>query len=390
MALEQAQCCGAEIMGMEQQNYNPLRQFAPRPLGLYMLLLSLQTNPAQAMTMLQQKWPVLEPFLPPQGSDLQRFLQGISRYRAAPGGHQETLSNEVGRWGRVSLQHLGGAGEAVLLVPSMINKAYIFDLLPQCSFAQHLVQQGYAVYLLDWGTPDGQSPLTMDAAVEIIVQAIVQLQGQGRAPHVVGYCMGGLMAVAAVLQTQEKCKSLACLAMPWDFTRTTLHGWCLMNQGWVVPNIHALPLIPIDILQTLFATLQPMTAIERLMAFATEDDPQQLERLAVIEDWLADGIPLERDIALHAFTDWYVANAPYQGRWQVNGRVIKAEEIKLPVFVLAPDRDVIVPKPSALAFAEQVPQAKVLEVPAGHIGIMVGRRAPESFFGPFSAWLQGL
>ena len=373
---------------MSLEKNQALRQLAPRPLGLYMLLLSLQSNPAQAFSMLQQKWPVLEPFIPPQDSDLQKFLQGLSRYRTTPGGHDEVTTATVGQWGRVTLQHLGGAGEAVLLVPSMINKAYIFDLLPQCSFAQHLVQQGYAVYLLDWGTPDSQTSVTMDSGVETIAAAIAQLHSQGRPPHVVGYCMGGLMAVAAVLKVQDKAKSLACLAMPWDFTRTTLHGWCLMNQGWVVPNIQALPLIPIDILQTLFATLQPMTAIERLMAFATEDDPQQLERLAAIEDWLADGIPLERDIALHAFTDWYVANAPYQGCWQVAGQTVKAEELKLPVFVLAPDRDVIVPKPSALAFVEQVPQARVLEVPAGHIGIMVGRRAPESFFAPFSEWLK--
>ena len=375
---------------MNREKPNTLRQLAPRPLGLYMMLLSLQANPAQAFGMLQQKWPVLEPFTPPQGSDLQKFLQGLTRYRTAPGGHEDSAAQVVAQWGRVTLQHLGGDGEAVLLIPSMINKAYIFDLLPQCSFAQHLVQHGFSVYLLDWGVPDGTNPLTMDSGVEIIAQAIAHLHQQEKSPHVVGYCMGGLMAVAGVLKAQEKAKSLACLAMPWDFTRTTLHGWCLMNQGWVLPNIQALPLIPIDILQTLFATLQPMTAIERLMAFATEDDPQQLERLAAIEDWLADGVPLERDIAVHSFTDWYVANAPYQGKWQVAGQTVAARDLKLPVFVLAPDRDVIVPKPSALAFAEQVPQAKVLEVPAGHIGIMVGRKAPESFFAPFTAWLKSL
>lgn len=375
---------------MSQEKPNTLRQLAPRPLGLYMMMLSMQANPAQAFNMLQQKWPVLEAFTPPQGSDLQKFLQGLTRYRATPGGHEDAAAETVDQWGRVTLQHLGGEGEAVLLVPSMINKAYIFDLLPSCSFAQHLVQQGFAVYLLDWGVPDGQNPLTMDSSIEIIAAAVTQLHQQGKPPHMVGYCMGGLMAVAATLKVQDKAKSLACLAMPWDFTRTTLHGWCLMNQSWVKPNIEALPLIPIDILQTLFATLQPMTAIERLMAFATEDDSQQLERLAAIEDWLADGIPLERDIALHSFTDWYVANAPYQGQWQVAGQTVKAADLKLPVFVLAPDRDVIVPKPAALAFAEQVPQAKVLEVPAGHIGIMVGRRAPESFFEPFTAWLRAI
>ena len=41
----------------------------------------------------------------------------------------------------------------VLLVPSLINRHYVLDLLPGKSFAEYLVQQGYDVYCIDWGTP---------------------------------------------------------------------------------------------------------------------------------------------------------------------------------------------------------------------------------------------
>ena len=42
----------------------------------------------------------------------------------------------------------------VLLVPSLINKYYILDLLPGKSYIEFLVKNGFKVYLIDWGTVD--------------------------------------------------------------------------------------------------------------------------------------------------------------------------------------------------------------------------------------------
>ncbi len=39
----------------------------------------------------------------------------------------------------------------ILLVPSLINRHYVLDLLPQRSFAAYLVAQGHEVYIIDWG-----------------------------------------------------------------------------------------------------------------------------------------------------------------------------------------------------------------------------------------------
>ena len=44
----------------------------------------------------------------------------------------------------------------VLLVPSLINRHYVLDLLPDRSFAGWLVAQGHDVFLVDWGTPGGE------------------------------------------------------------------------------------------------------------------------------------------------------------------------------------------------------------------------------------------
>ena len=45
----------------------------------------------------------------------------------------------------------------VLLVYALILRPYILDLLPGNSLVEHLLGEGFDVYLLDWGRPDGET-----------------------------------------------------------------------------------------------------------------------------------------------------------------------------------------------------------------------------------------
>src|SRR6201999_2336866 len=44
----------------------------------------------------------------------------------------------------------------ILLVPSLINRHYVMDLLPGKSMAEDLVKMGHDVYCIDWGTPSDE------------------------------------------------------------------------------------------------------------------------------------------------------------------------------------------------------------------------------------------
>ena len=41
----------------------------------------------------------------------------------------------------------------ILMVYALINRPYVLDLLPGNSFIEYLTDQGFDVYLLDWGIP---------------------------------------------------------------------------------------------------------------------------------------------------------------------------------------------------------------------------------------------
>jgi polyhydroxyalkanoate synthase len=367
-----------------------LRQQAPRPLGLYMMLLKSAEAAAISLAPTAEDKTAAATAA---ARDVALFLEGVTRYRAFPWARGASVYTPVAAYGRCALVHVGGQGVPVLLVPSMVNKPYILDLLPEASLAQTLIKAGYAVYMLDWGVPEGDTPLTVDAAVaDILLPALadVATHAAGQKPVVLGYCMGGNLALAALAHAPHAARAFVAAATPWDFADSTFGALVKLGGPFYQLMLSSLPLVPVDMLQTAFMLLDPMGPVRRLQAFATETDPVQLRRMAAMEDWLADGIPLEAPIARTCLFDWYAANLPVQNRWQVAGKAIVPAELDLPALVAIPQRDVVVPAPSARALADALPNATVLEVPTGHIGMMVGRRAKSGFFDPLLGWLDGL
>jgi len=64
----------------------------------------------------------------------------------------------VWRRGTTELLDYGGNGEGptVLVIPSLINRYYVLDLLPERSFLHHLASSGLRTLVIDWGTPGSE------------------------------------------------------------------------------------------------------------------------------------------------------------------------------------------------------------------------------------------
>ncbi|MBI1363222.1 MAG: alpha/beta fold hydrolase [Proteobacteria bacterium] len=367
-----------------------LRQAAPRPLGLYMMLLKGAEAAALALAP-DDKARLATSTEATQ--DIARFLEGVQRYRSYPFSRAATPYTLLAHYGRCALHHCGGSGKPVFLVPSMVNKAYVLDLLPEASLVRSLIAAGHSVYMLDWNTPDGRDVLSFDTAVtDILVPAVGAACAHAKHADcvVLGYCMGGLLALALATHAPKRVRALVAAATPWDFSGSVFGALVKMGYPFYDLMLQAAPLVPVDMLQSAFMLLDPLGPVGRLQAFAAERDAGQLRRMAAMEDWLADGIPLESPIARTCLFDWYKDNKPLHGTWQVAGKTVDATAIDVPVLVAVPQRDIVVPAQSARALAGVLPQATVLDVPTGHIGMMVGRKAQTGFFDPLSNWLARL
>ncbi len=327
-----------------------------------------------------------------------RFAAGLEAYRHHP--YRRAVEEPPAIWqeGTTRLLDYGPAdGKPVLLVPSLINRAYVLDLAPNRSLARHLASCGLRPLLVDWDRP-GESERRMDLTAYVagrLDQAFeAALEVSGGAPiAILGYCMGGLLALALALRRQRLVSGLALLATPWDFhTDQASHGrWIAAMADMLEPTFGQLGQVPTDVLQALFFLADPHLAIRKFSGFAELDQasPDALNFVAT-EDWLNDGVPLALPVARECFASWYGANDPLEGRWCIAGSPVDPARFERPAFVAVPARDRLVPPASARALAERLPKAEMFQPDLGHIGLAVGRKAPALVWPRLTQWLQGI
>ncbi len=332
------------------------------------------------------------------------MLAGIEAYQRHP--YRRTLEDPPCLWREGGSRLLdfgattsggaakgGAAGAPVLFVPSLINRAYILDLSARRSLLRHLARQGIRPLLLDWGAPGAaERDFDLDDYIAGRLERALEcaLELAGGPVGLVGYCMGGTLALALAQRRQGELGSLALLATPWDFhaERGAQARLLALAQGALGGVVEALGELPVDVLQAFFASLDPTLASRKFRAFARlSPESERAADFVALEDWLNDGVALVPAVARACMIGWYGENRPARGTWRVAGRAVEPAEVELPALVAVPRADRIVPPASARALARALPRAQVLEPPSGHIGMVVGGRAPERLWAPLAEWL---
>ena len=292
------------------------------------------------------------------------------------------------------LDYGGGGGAPVVLVPSLINRAAILDHSPKRSLAATLAARGFHTFLMDWGRPLARERhLTLGdyaaGRLESALKAAVDLAG--RPAGVVGYCMGGLLAVALAQRRPERVAALALLATPWDFHApggVRPRHIEAMAPG-IIHLLDTLGFLPVDVLQAMFAGLDPHLTAAKFRRFAAmKADSERARRFVALEDWVNAGVPLAGPVARECLQGWYVGNTPARLAWRVRGRAVLPAEVAAPSLVIIPGTDRIVPPASARALADALAGAERWELAAGHVGMVAGGGAVGELYEPLAGWLE--
>jgi poly(3-hydroxyalkanoate) synthetase len=278
----------------------------------------------------------------------------------------------------------------VLFVPSLVNRAHVLDLDEGASFLRFLGAQGVRPLLLDWGWPGPlERGFTLTDHIAGRLERALLAAPEGLV--LAGYCMGGLLALAAALRQPGRVRALALLATPWDFHADPGAVRLANLLPGLEPTLDATGTLPVDGLQAMFALLDPFSVAEKFRAFGRLDPAgPRARRFVALEDWLNDGVPLAAPVARETIGGWYGANTPMRGQWAVAGLPVDPRGWAKPAFLAIPARDRIVPPASARALAGLMPGAVVHEASAGHIGMVAGQGAEAALWRPFVAWVKGV
>lgn len=294
--------------------------------------------------------------------------------------------------GTTELSQAAGDGPPVILIPSLINRAYILDLGEKNSLARALAKSGLDVYLVDWDAP-GEVEQNFD--IDDYIDRLERIRDKvaertGRMPMVAGYCMGGLLAMALVARAPDKISKLALLATPWDFAAMPQPSIQHLKNSmpWLDALIGAAKVLPVDVLQAMFVGIDPCATSRKFRQFAAMAESSASARAFVqLEDWVNDGVPLAGPVAKECLQDWYIDNKTGRGQWQTRGHPVDPRKFMIPTWVIVPENDTIVPPGTAVPLGELMPNARLTQVASGHIGMIAGTRAKQQLYDPLASWL---
>jgi polyhydroxyalkanoate synthase len=370
----------------------PLHRRGPRPLLLHLTLAMLKSRASPGA------WPTSNAGWPSSNAAADGFspdaalIAGIAAYRRHP--FRRTLADPPTLWaeGDTRLLDYGGTGPTVLFVPSLINRAYVLDLTEGRSMLRWFAANGVRPLLLDWGWP-GEVERRFSLTDYIAGRLERALLAAGGKIVLAGYCMGGLLTLAAALRRPDLVSALALLATPWDFHADDVER--ATNVANMLPLLEPAMgfanALPVDALQLLFALLDPDGIAQKYRAFSGLDPQGERAKMFVaLEDWLNDGVPLAAPVARECLAGWYGANTPGAGTWRVAGQAVDPGALTLPTFVAVPARDRIVPPESARPLAERIPGAVLHTPAAGHIGMAAGATAERALWRPLAEWVAAL
>lgn len=337
-------------------------QHGPRPLPLFLDLLVQQTTP-----------------------DTGRFraaLKGLRAYQDARRVAYARPVSEAARVGRACLYDYGGSGTPVIFVPSLINPSSVLDLAEGNSMLRWLAGQNLHPLLLDWGTP-APAERNLDIGGHVEHYLLPLIAALREPPILIGYCLGGTMAVAAAALAPVL--GLGLIASPWNFHGFPPSARADMLALWTTaePLCNQMGLLPIEVLQTGFWKLDPARTISKYENFSKlPPESEAAQSFVAVEDWANSGSPLTYGAGRQLFIDFVEKDLPGQGAWSVGGRQILPEDLSCPTLDIISLNDRIVPAATASGLANRI------ETGAGHVGMVVGRSAKETLWQPLAHWLS--
>src|SRR3954452_13378847 len=274
-------------------------------------------------------------------------LAGLRAYEAAERHPRPPPMPEIARVGGACLRDHGGEGPPAVLMPSLINPPRILDLDPEVSLAGAVARMGRRSLLLDWGGAEARTGLSVAGHIEELLLHLLRSVGEPVA--IVGYCLGGTMAIAAA--NVVECERVATLAAPWNFFRYPDSSRTALQDMWRHSEAASRELgaLPMEVLQASFWSLDPQRTVKKFAEFGRLDpESAEASRFVDLEDWANGGEPLPYQAARELMEDFFGRDVSGSGEWRVGGRVV-IDELTIPALHLTAERDLIAPASTAPA-----------------------------------------
>lgn len=286
----------------------------------------------------------------------------------------------------------------VLLVFALINRPDIFDLRPGNSFVEFLLDEGYDVFLIDWGyseEEDAEMGLEEYVCDELHwgIREVLRASGQDEL-SLLGWCIGGTLCVMYGGWCPDNAvRNMALLTTPVDPTGSLYETWVgreTFDVDYIADGFKAVPGAAIDFANKLMKPVTNYWTTYRQLWDGVLAGKSRREAFQPMARWIADNPPF----AARAFRDWitwmYKENRLVRGRMRLRGRRVNLRRIDQSLLVVTAGADHIAPPPGTKPLLGLVSSDDLtcIDRPGGHIGLMAGSKAREEIWPDIAQWLE--
>jgi len=285
-------------------------------------------------------------------------------------------------------------GTPIVIVYALVNRPYILDLQPDRSVIRRLVEAGFEVYLVEWGEPS-----RLDTALSLsdyvcrylhnCVESVCDRAGVEDV-HLLGYCMGGTLSIMYTALYQERVRTLGLMATPvaFDGTGGILERWASQYDPAVAVETYGN--LPAELLAFEFSLMEPVEnyVTKYVRLYENLEDESFVANFSRMEQWIWDGVDVAGETYREFVGEVYKQNALVENELQLDGERIDLREITVPVLQIVGQYDHIVPAESSRPFNDAIASEdeRLIEFPAGHIGISVSSKAHDRLWPEVCSW----
>ena len=313
----------------------------------------------------------------------------------------------VAKSGAAAGPHLG----PMLILHGLIGRQSMTDLQPDRSLVLRLLEAGVDLFVVDWGNPDRTDQFSdfTDYAEYYLGDAIAAVRAASGAQKIAlfGICQGGVFAACHAARHPESVLGLVLTVTPIDFhadkqdpepARGLLNVWVRdLPRQTLEDMVDERGNLSGQITGALFQQLAPARTLAKYTSGLVEmaEDPAALDTFLRMEKWLADRPDHPGVAAKEWLIGLYQENRLVRGDFLIAGEPVDLAAIECPVLNIFGAEDHIIPPPCSRALGGILASRKgggrdyqELEVPTGHVGVFVSRRAQAVVAPTIARWLD--
>ena len=279
---------------------------------------------------------------------------------------------------------------------ALINRFHILDIHPKRSWVRNLLEQGFDVYMVDWGTPTNMDKyLDFDDYVNGYLDNCIEFVKQDSGTEKVslqGYCTGGTLATTYAALHPENVRNLIATAPVIDGWKDTTVVSNIAKHVDVDKMVSVIGNMPPEFMYYCFSVLKPFEqGIEKYVNFFKNiEDENFVDSFMRIEKWLADTPPIPGELFRQWIRDIYQKNLLVQDKMYVGKSLVSLKRIKMPIFTQIAVGDHLVSPECSMPLHYAVgSEDKVLRIyPTGHVGMIASSLSQKKILPELGQWLM--